>query len=96
MVATKSAFDLFASSATFCANIGRLVGCLLRGAEMRAHDGLRAHHAERENERPLVLVEDAGLWPRQAEHATQLAVRPDGNDGCRGCAGADHRGAPRG
>ena len=75
---------------------GRLVGRLLRSAEMRAHDGLRAHHAEREHERPLVLVEDAGLWPRQAKHAAQLTVRPDGNDGCRGCAGADHRGAPRG
>ena len=81
-------------------DLARFHGCLarrlLRRAEVGAHDGLRAHDPEGEDERPLVLVEDAGLCPRQAKHAAQLTVRPDGNDGRSGRAGADHRGAPRG
>jgi hypothetical protein len=63
----------------------RLLGGLARlelgRLQVRPHDRLRAHHAQRAHERALVLVEVVRVAPRESEDAAQLAVRPDGHDG---------------
>ena len=74
--------------------LGVLARLQLGRSEVGAHDRLGAHHAEREHECALILIEGARTRPRQPEHSTQLAIRPDGNDRRRAGTGADHGEAP--